>query len=174
MAARRCSTTSTFPVPCVGWFTCAYPVILELDSAEPSSSVEALLAIKEQLRRIPSQGIGYGLLRYLSGDEETRARLRGLAEPEVSFNYLGRFDPEKSESSLLLPTEESADGNRSPSFVRHNLLEVTGMVLEGKLIMTWTYSENVHRSSTIESLAESYMAALQALIDHSCSVLAGS
>src|SRR5262249_12293204 len=50
----------------VGWFTTIFPVLLDL--AGTSHPGEALKTIKEQLRRIPNRGIGYGLLRYLRED----------------------------------------------------------------------------------------------------------
>jgi aryl carrier-like protein len=52
----------------VGWFTSIFPVLLDLGKA--SKPLEALRAVKEQLRAVPNRGIGYGLLRYLSGRED--------------------------------------------------------------------------------------------------------
>ena len=49
------------------------------------------MSVKEHLRSIPNNGIGYGLLRYLSMDHETVAQFAGLRHPEVSFNYLGQL-----------------------------------------------------------------------------------
>src|SRR6185295_15826710 len=64
----------------VGWFTNAFPVLLRVE------------APKEQLRRIPRGGIGYGLLRYLCRDEEVARQMRVLPGAAVSFNYLGQLD----------------------------------------------------------------------------------
>ena len=51
----------------VGWFTTIFPVLLEVNNS--SGPGETLKSVKEQLRRVPNRGIGYGLLRYLRGDE---------------------------------------------------------------------------------------------------------
>ena len=75
----------------VGWFTSIFPVRLELDGG--CGPGEALKSVKEQLRGIPQRGVGYGLLRYLSGDPEMTAAARGVPGPEMSFNYLGQFEP---------------------------------------------------------------------------------
>jgi amino acid adenylation domain-containing protein len=73
----------------VGWFTSIFPVRLELnESGETWQPGEALKSVKEQLRRIPQRGVGYGILRYLSGDKT----LRSWPEPAMVFNYLGQFD----------------------------------------------------------------------------------
>src|SRR5262249_31478162 len=49
----------------------------------------ALKLIKEQLRAVPGNGLGYGLLRYLN--PQTALQLSGFAAPQIGFNYLGRF-----------------------------------------------------------------------------------
>ncbi len=83
----------------VGWFTSMYPVFLHLK--QKASWGEALKSVKEQLRQIPNQGIGYGILRYLSSDEETVNKLQQLPKPEISFNYLGQFDQVVASSESL-------------------------------------------------------------------------
>ena len=62
----------------VGWFTAIFPVALEL--APDVNPVAALKSIKEQLAYIPRRGVGYSLLRYLSGDVELVAKLRELQQ----------------------------------------------------------------------------------------------
>ncbi|MFQ3490906.1 hypothetical protein, partial [Enterobacter asburiae] len=54
----------------VGWFTTVFPVALEIDTAAPDLEASGELAlvlksVKEQLRRVPNAGFGYGALRYL-------------------------------------------------------------------------------------------------------------
>ncbi|MEU6375590.1 amino acid adenylation domain-containing protein [Streptomyces sp. NPDC046909] len=80
----------------VGWFTTFHPVAvdpgpLDLDEAldgGPAAGT-ALKRVKEQLRAVPDGGLGYGLLRHLNPD--TSAALEKLPQPQVVFNYLGRF-----------------------------------------------------------------------------------
>ncbi|PQE02237.1 non-ribosomal peptide synthetase [Mycobacterium sp. EPG1] len=78
----------------VGWFTTLYPVALRDDAFDPRAALTdgaalaaAVRSVKDQLRAVPSHGIGYGALRYL-----TNAGDRLDAAPQVLFNYLGRFD----------------------------------------------------------------------------------
>ncbi|MDX1892209.1 non-ribosomal peptide synthase/polyketide synthase [Mycolicibacterium sp. 050158] len=77
----------------IGWFTAIYPVRVDpgrLEWSDVLAAGPALAAatksVKEQLRSVPSRGLGYGVLRHL---DETRP-LRGAA-PQILFNYLGRF-----------------------------------------------------------------------------------
>jgi amino acid adenylation domain-containing protein/non-ribosomal peptide synthase protein (TIGR01720 family) len=148
----------------VGWFTTIFPVLLEL--GEVSYPGDGLKSVKEQLRRIPNRGIGYGLLRYLSRDAATRLKLQALPQAEVSFNYLGQLDQVLSESPLWGLAKESSGPDHSQIGSRSHLLEVKGFVAEGKLQLDWTYSENVHQRTTVERLAQRFMEALQFLIAH--------
>jgi non-ribosomal peptide synthase protein (TIGR01720 family) len=154
----------------VGWFTCIFPLLLELGDA--SRPEVALKSVKEQIRRIPSGGIGYGLLRYMAGDEEARNNLAKLPLAEICFNYLGRAGQVDSASSLFTP-KGSAGATRSPAGRRRYLMEVDGGIYGDQLRMAWTYSENLHARSTVEGFANGFIAALNAIIDHCLSVDAG-
>jgi non-ribosomal peptide synthase protein (TIGR01720 family) len=147
----------------VGWFTTVFPVRLELGAEPPG---EALKAVKEQLRRIPNKGIGYGVLCYGHPDPEVCAALQALPSPEISFNYLGQLDQALSESSLFGPARESSGPLHSPLGRRPHLLEVNGWVAEGRLHLQWSYSQRVHRRATVEQLAQGFLEALEALIVH--------
>ena len=146
----------------VGWFTTVFPVLLDLEDA--SNPGDALKSVKEQLRGIPNRGTGYGSLRYLRGDAEIAEKMRALPQPEVSFNYLGQFDRVVSESSPFRLARGSSGPTLSHRGSRINLLEISGIVIEGRLVVDWTYSENNHRRSTIEGLAQGFVAALRELI----------
>src|SRR5271166_5486518 len=147
----------------VGWFTSVYPVVLERTSEEPGT---LLKSIKEQLRAIPRKGIGYGALRWLSGDEGTRQELAEAASEEIVFNYLGQFDAGSSASSRLRRVEGEMGRPLSPARLRDHLIEITGMVSGGRLQMEWSYSEAIHERATVAAWAAGFQAALRALIEH--------
>jgi amino acid adenylation domain-containing protein/non-ribosomal peptide synthase protein (TIGR01720 family) len=153
----------------VGWFTSLFPVLLDLNSVSNDTGA-SLKAIKEQLRRIPQHGIGYGLLRYLN--LEAASRLQALPQAQVSFNYLGQFQAFSSEPLLGYAPEESG-AVQSAANPRSHLLDINSLISEGQLQIDWQYSENYHRRSTIERLAQSFIMALQALIAHCQSPDAG-
>ncbi|MBD2309017.1 amino acid adenylation domain-containing protein [Chroococcidiopsis sp. FACHB-1243] len=148
----------------VGWFTSIFPVLLNLGKS--SHSGEALKAIKEQLRAIPNRGIGYSILRYLNKNTDKIELLRSLLQPEVSFNYLGQFDQTFSQSSLFKFVPDSSGLSSSPQNKRSELIEINGLVVSGQLRFNLTYSERTHQQSTIETLAQEFANALQALITH--------
>jgi non-ribosomal peptide synthase protein (TIGR01720 family) len=146
----------------VGWFTSIFPVLLDLGKA--SKPLEALRAVKEQLRAVPNRGIGYGLLRYLSGREDVVDQLSSLAQAEVRFNYLGQQDRSLSSSRLFISAHDSGAEAQSLRGERGYLLNIIASVSEGQLRFNWTYSENVHARHTIERLAETTLAELRALL----------
>ena len=145
----------------VGWFTTQFPVLLS-----PGKDVgigAALGAVKEQLRRIPHHGIGYGLLRYI-GEGERLAVLRRAPAPQVSFNYLGQFDQVAARAGPFQPAAEATGAARSPRGRRTHLLEVSGRVAGGRLGVNFNYSDRVHRRATVQRLADDFAAALRELL----------
>ncbi len=148
----------------VGWFTAKFPLLLHV--TESSQQGEAIKSIKEQLRRLPENGAGYSVLRYASPPEIAQ-QLDRLPTPEVSFNYLGQFDQTLPQKSIVLSVAKEGRGNeRSANSQRHYLLEINAWIVAGKLECEWIYSQSVHRRETIESLAQSYLEALQKSIEH--------
>ncbi|MEB3219801.1 MAG: amino acid adenylation domain-containing protein [Nostocales cyanobacterium 94392] len=147
----------------LGWFSTIFPVFLDI--RETNGIESALEAIKTQLRSIPNRGIGYGLLRYLGGEEA--AALQGcIPKAEIRFNYLGQSDQLFGDSSLFIRAEESTETERSLLSKRSYLIDVTGIVTGGQLQINWTYSKAIHHRATIERLAESFMEQLQEIIAH--------
>jgi amino acid adenylation domain-containing protein/non-ribosomal peptide synthase protein (TIGR01720 family) len=146
----------------VGWFTSFCPVLLDLSGT--SEPAEAVQAVKEQLRRIPDRGVGYGLLRYMTGDDALADQLRSLPAAEVSFNYLGQMDSLVPDSSPWVLDRGASGLVQSRLGRRKHLLEINAAVLGNQFQVRWTFSTNVHRRTTIELLAEGYRRTLQALL----------
>ncbi|HET9359968.1 MAG TPA: amino acid adenylation domain-containing protein [Vicinamibacterales bacterium] len=153
----------------VGWFTAMYPVALEWEPGnDPGASLKS---IKEQLRKVPNRGIGYGLLRYLGGDAE--GQLARLPRAEMTFNYLGQVDQALPTSSRFVWAAESPGPAQSPRATRSHLLDVSGVISDGCLRLSLKFSEHLHRRETIEQLAGRVVESLRSLIRHCQSAEAG-
>lgn len=76
--------------------------------------------------------------------------------------------------SLFKLAQSSVGPERSLLGHRTHLLDINGIVVEGQLQLEWTYSNNFHYSTTIESLAQDYACALRSLIAHCLSLCARS
>jgi fengycin family lipopeptide synthetase B len=149
----------------VGWFTTFFPVRFDISGAD--NSLVALRMIKEQWRRVPNRGIGYGILRYLSSNPETKRRLESIPPRHVRFNYLGQFDQMFSADSMFGIAGESPGDTSSKRGVSTYLLDINALVIGMQLQVDWTYCENIHRHSTIEHLAQRYIEQLRGLISQS-------
>lgn len=151
----------------VGWFTTTYPVYLNLAHVHDPGT--AIKTIKEQLRQVPDRGIGFGILRYLN-DQVKNEQLTSYPHPEVAFNYLGRLDQALPETSMFSLAQESSGPTHSPRGVRIHLLDINSSITAGQLQVTWTYSRELYQRSTIEGLANNYLKALIAVIEHCQSI----
>ena len=149
----------------IGWFTSVYPVWLQIETDNEDIG-RTLTSIKEQLRRIPNKGIGYGLLRYLNQDQNIRSQLQATPQAEINFNYLGQID-EISPSSIFLGLDNNFNDLRENS-LKHisHLLEVDGFVKEEKLQFVWKYKGNLYDKSTIEKLSSWFIRDLINLIEY--------
>ncbi|MDT5028200.1 MAG: hypothetical protein QOE61_4626, partial [Micromonosporaceae bacterium] len=131
----------------VGWFTTLFPVALNVPDDDWGT---ALKSVKEQLRAVPRRGIGYGALRHLAGAADL------TCDPQISFNYLGRFDGAQRDLDL------AAD----PAAPRARLVDVVGKVQSNVLELSWYYSANRHDAQTITRLAGELSTALREIIRH--------
>jgi amino acid adenylation domain-containing protein/non-ribosomal peptide synthase protein (TIGR01720 family) len=147
----------------VGWFTTLFPICLAL--ADPSDAGADLRAVKEQLRRVPRNGIGYGILRYL-GDQTDRQRLSDRPQPEILFNYLGQAGLSAGEDDLLRPLEADTGQAYGPQNKRAHLIDINAQVIDGRLTVNWQYAPAYFLASTIQKVADSYLIELVQLINH--------
>jgi len=154
----------------VGWFTSIFPVLLELADIEQPG--QDLKAVKEELRKIPIGGLGYGLFRYLSQDGIAQ-QLRTFPQAEVSFNYLGQIHQVGPETGMFVLAQEQYGPTHNLQEYRRYKLNINGSVIAGQLEVEWTYSEHLHRSATVEHLARTFLDALRSLISHCQSPNAG-
>nr|QEO74617.1 condensation domain-containing protein [uncultured bacterium] len=154
----------------VGWFTTIYPVLLEVQGSKERAG-EVLKQVKEQVRAIPGQGIGYGILRYLGG--ETGRQLQSLPHAEVVFNYLGQTDGVLGDTGVFGIARESSGSQCSQKGMRQHVLDINSLVVGGQLQLSWSFSRNLHRPETIEQLARNFINCLEAIISHCQSEDAG-
>src|SRR6185312_109545 len=152
----------------VGWFTTLYPVMLD-----PSGDLDQRIKrIKENLRKIPNKGLGYGLFKY-HGTPEQCEFLASLPKPEVVFNYLGQFDASFDESVLwTLAAEPVGDLTDENAPLSHDI-SISGHVYEGELCLTVSYSDARYHKTTIEAFINAYQTELETLIVHCTSGIQG-
>lgn len=142
----------------VGWLSTVYPVRLT-PRADRGATI---CAVRDQLRRVPARGIGYGLLRHIASD----AALAAGEPPRVTFNYLGQFDQSFAGHALFEIASESFGQRRSPATPRDGWFVVNAVVYGGRLRVDWEYSRELHGEDEAGRLLAAYLAELRAVIAH--------
>ena len=115
----------------VGWFTTAFPIRLPLEQFSfnmlPESSNRAVRTIKECLRSLPDRGLGYGILRHL--DPTSQLNHADTAQPQILFNYLGRFEPtSQSRNKWMLTADSLTAASDDTDRIRLQLLDINAII----------------------------------------------
>jgi amino acid adenylation domain-containing protein/non-ribosomal peptide synthase protein (TIGR01720 family) len=148
----------------LGWFTSIIPVLLR---REKGGMRDRLSSVRRQLRSIPSRGIGYGVLRYLSADQEIASELRRMPDAEIGFNYLGRLDHPKNKEQVLKLSSQSEGEVVGDHGILIPLVGIAAAILDDQLRVTWFYRSRTHEKSTIDSLARRFRRSLLRIVEES-------
>lgn len=153
----------------VGWFAAIYPIVLDTTGAQDDLAM--LKTTKETLHRVPRNGIGFGLLRYL-GDDATKASLGAIERAPVLFNYLGEGDPVPS-GSKLFRAGGRLEMSHGPAAHRPYDLTLDAFAPSGELEIRFGFRECAHSAADVDQLADEFMRALTVLVE-SCTAHAGA
>ncbi|MFD4459296.1 amino acid adenylation domain-containing protein [Nocardia sp. NPDC058480] len=148
----------------VGGFDAAYPAGLDLTGidlddafAGGPSAGGVLKTVKEQLRQL-GDGVGYSMLRYLSGE------LAEIAAPQLSFTYLGNTEAWQHDGWQPVtctrardPQARSRQEIAVDTSVRHTAAGT-------ELAATWSYPAALFSDQEIRALAELWLSALRGLV----------
>ncbi|QWR77834.1 amino acid adenylation domain-containing protein [Candidatus Magnetomonas plexicatena] len=133
----------------VGWFTSVYPVVLNI--SESGNLDDTIKHVKETLRKVPQNGIGYGILKYISGEH-------GLSlnqSPQIAFNYLGSFDS-LQQGGVFKFSDIVVENTISHNFRDVNVLSVEGFVVNNMFHGSISYNTGVYTAETVSALTEAY------------------
>ncbi|MEU5002603.1 amino acid adenylation domain-containing protein [Streptomyces sp. NPDC021622] len=165
----------------VGWFTSLFPVRLDPGPADwtevcaggPAAG-HAIKQVKEQLRAVPGNGIGYGLLRHLN--PETAPVLARRPVPQIAFNYLGRFATDRdadwaiARDGLAVAADAPDGGGDGPGMPVAHGLEINAVTREPtgglELSATWAWPQGWLSQADVRELAEAWFSALKGLVAH--------
>jgi|GEM_PF-499926 len=153
----------------VGWLTSVFPLRIELggiDHSHSSRSGQVLQRVKESLRAMPDKGLGYGILRYL--DPQSALAKLNHPEPEISFNYLGRFErPASKDKGWTLAGDGLVSSLDNPDRQRMYLIDVNLMIgADNGLNFLISYCDKIHSRQTIEVLSKRFEQALIEVTQH--------
>lgn len=120
----------------VGWFTAEYPFRL-VCGASPE-------AIEAALRDVPSQGVGWSVLRWLAADPVA------AAEPAIAVNYLGHVHP-AAEAPFVI--SDRLPGVVASGLRRTRAIEIEAWCSSGQLAVAIRYAPRCDSPAAIGRLA---------------------
>jgi non-ribosomal peptide synthase protein (TIGR01720 family) len=142
----------------IGWFTAMYPVRFEIGSGDIGDVIKE---VKEKIKKVPDNGIGYGVSKYLSANMIQSKKKKS----DIRFNYLGQFGQELSNDLFSYNFE-----NTGLEFSKKNRLttklDVNVMIIDGELKIDYTCCKELFKDSNILLLKEKYIYYLNEIINH--------
>ncbi|GGU24595.1 non-ribosomal peptide synthetase [Lentzea flava] len=144
----------------VGWFTTLFPVTV--DPGADDDLAVALKRVKEDLARVPSNGVSYGALKYLGGWEFDSPR------PQVLFNYLGRFSGGTTGDWQLAENAGQLGEKRDPAMRLPRALEFNASAEPGadgelELVTVISWPSGVFSETDIAKIGSYFVEALEGL-----------
>ena len=143
----------------VGWFTAMYPVVFNIESNDLQKQITS---VKETLRKIPGNGIGFGVGRY------TGKCLRDTMYRLVRFNFLGSFD-EFDDNDLFRISDEESGSDISGKNHLTCLLDINAFVKGKCLEISLTYSRNKFKDTVMKDFLLRWQTNLKDIIRHCAS-----
>ncbi|MGM0508288.1 MAG: condensation domain-containing protein [Fusobacteriota bacterium] len=136
----------------VGWFTSIFPVIL---TSSDKGVGEVIKRTQKILNQIPNKGIDYGILKYLG-------KYNFNLNPEISFNYLGKFENKLNRNFVLndIGLKTSLNSNRIYS------LDINCIIKKDKLEIRIGYNKKEFEKNSIEKFMDFYKGSLIKIIEH--------
>lgn len=138
----------------LGWFTSLYPVSF----SKVSSTEQYIIGVKEKLRSIPANGLGYGVLLQTHRIHELYDNATGA---DVVFNYLGQFSDDIGKLNSFLAGEHISRNRR-----RNHKLGINALVENKKLTIRFDYSTKQFSKSAIQERVEQFLSELRSIIGH--------
>ncbi|MEU7905178.1 amino acid adenylation domain-containing protein [Actinoplanes sp. NPDC049118] len=131
-----------------GWFTTLFPVRLDVTGLSPAQAVKA---VKDQLRAVPHNGLSYGALRYLAPRPDL------AVQPQVLFNYLGRFGTDTGADWETVVDGEVVVERRDPRMPLPRALEVNAVAVDAGLSATFGWASGVLTRERVLEFAERWV-----------------
>lgn len=147
----------------LGWFTSHYPLVL---GCKDDASLEQVIKdTKEQNRKLPVNGVGYGILAAYSDDEVIARHAQMQGKNGIAFNYLGQFDNVSKTLQGFSAAKEFAGEHSDPANAPGARLKIDSQVIDNKLSFLISTAPNQFEPNTIDKLADLYKSSLEACIE---------
>lgn len=123
----------------IGWFTSIYPFSIEYQSDIRA----AIIATKENLKHIPKNGIGYGILHQHN-------QIDMKEEPEICFNYLGEWAQYDNEDFCVI--KRTLGENISSDNRLINPISINAQIIENQLEVSIILDTSKYSTENVRKL----------------------
>ena len=150
----------------VGWFTSAYPIVVEHLNGDIRHDVRT---VKETFRNVPNKGLGYGVLQYIpsnEGDTNLRIDLTEL----LGLNYLGELTESGMEAVLNINTQiptgmmVNPEGVTGPAFMIDCSIAGTTLNIEA------TYDSKVWTADQADEMVKAFCDEIETIVAHTIGI----
>jgi len=124
---------------------------------------DLLRSTHQEFRDIPTEGIGYGALRYLSNDPAIQAQLAALPSAEISFLYRGAAASQTGDQLFLMDSQSSGRMHASDAHLTHRIAIDNG-ISNGRLELRCVYDSGALAEQTIAALLQNYIKTIRELL----------
>ena len=161
----------------VGWFTSAYPVVVEGLNGDMRHDIRL---VKETFRAVPNKGLGYGILQHIPSQERLRvgdgtsgmgdANLRTDLVECLGFNYLGDVKSDDTMGAFHIAGDVNTDvsvnkeGQTGPTYM------INCTIIEGVFDINVDYDTTVYTEEQAHAIADGFCQQLEAIVSHTLSV----
>jgi non-ribosomal peptide synthase protein (TIGR01720 family) len=132
---------------------------LILNVSDVGNAVDAVKIVKDEVRHVPHNGIGYSILRYL-GDAKP---LAGYAHPRILLNHLGAGTHPTTGPLRFVGFDNTIPAMRHVNSPKASI-QITSRVYHDALEVFWMCNETVFKKSTVATVAEGMASVLRQLI----------
>jgi non-ribosomal peptide synthase protein (TIGR01720 family) len=144
----------------VGWFTSVFPLVL--NGGRGTALAEHIKTVKESMRTVPVNGIGYGILRYLTAESS----LASSGRSQLFFNYLGQLGNCRLGDFEVSSRFAHLDAGQNTELLYP--LELVCAVDNSQLRIKLTFSTLWLVSTQVQELMSAIEYRVNATIDHCC------
>lgn len=137
----------------IGRFSAMYPIALKLP--ETKNKRLSLEYVNNYLKNVPRDGLGYGILRYISSFDK-KLGVDFKLNPEISFNHMGNFDTD-FDTDVFKISSLSSGKNISSEEVFSYKLKIFTMIKVNKLSISIEYNKNEFNKETINVFFDKYI-----------------
>ncbi|MFJ6392190.1 amino acid adenylation domain-containing protein [Streptomyces sp. NPDC091972] len=159
----------------VGWFTSVKPVRLDTAGVDLASALAGgpaagtlLKTVKEQVRSLPGDGLGFELLRHLN--PRTATVLAELPTPRMGFNYLGRSAAFTGTAGEPWQVVGGIGGSVDPATPVKHVVEAGAAVRDtpdgSELTLSLSWAGEALDAADAEALGRAWLAMLDGLAAH--------